>query len=371
MTDLELGEGKNCFVVSPIGNRFAPVGSVERANYEQSITIWENVIEPACATFGLTAVRADRIADPGEIPDQIFTYLRDSDVVIADLSGANPNVMYELGLRHSRSAITLQIGEYERLPFDVTTIRTIQFRRTEAGLIEVRDQLIESLRAALTTGPTDLRATTAFTAPTGGIGGERLADDAQKSAEPQDEVVADEPGIVEVLAEGETAVVHVTEVLRATTEQIVGVGAIIQATSEEAQTPATTSKGFAGRLLLVRALAENLAEPTDSLEVSANEFAADVQSIDAMVRHIIARVRDGNEDTAEARTFLLQLLDLETAASEAAVGITNMRDGSRNLRKLSNSLTTVSKTLERGLGRFLEGIAVIQAWRPLIEALDD
>lgn len=141
--DLGLGSGKSCFIISPIGSRLAPVGSPGRTRYEESIRMWEEVFEPAAKTFGLSPVRADRISDTGEIPDQIFTYLRDADVVIADLSHANPNVMYELGLRHSLlGKVTIQVGEYETLPFDVTTIRTIQFLRTPAGLISARDELV-------------------------------------------------------------------------------------------------------------------------------------------------------------------------------------------------------------------------------------
>jgi hypothetical protein len=68
--------------------------------------------------------------------------------VIADVTGGNPNVMYELGLRHSKAKATIQIGQRQRLPFDVAAIRTIIFPRTDGGLIEVRRQLVEALRAA-------------------------------------------------------------------------------------------------------------------------------------------------------------------------------------------------------------------------------
>ena len=97
--DIKRGTDKTCFVVSPIGSKLEPLGSPGRSRYEESIMMWAEVIEPACKAFGMKPVRSDRIAQSGEIPDQIFTYLGDADVVIADLSHANPNVMYELGLR--------------------------------------------------------------------------------------------------------------------------------------------------------------------------------------------------------------------------------------------------------------------------------
>jgi hypothetical protein len=160
--DKRLGAGRTCFVIGPIGSKLAAIGTAGRAAYEESIRIWEKVLEPACAHFDLAPVRADRIAQPGEITAQIFEWLRDADVVIADVSGGNANVMYELGLRHTRDRPTVQIGEYERLPFDVNVIRTIQFTRTEAGLLDLRGELIEALRAALLGGATRLTPTLAF-----------------------------------------------------------------------------------------------------------------------------------------------------------------------------------------------------------------
>jgi hypothetical protein len=107
------GADLTCFMIGPIGSKHAPIGTAPRAVYEDGIQFWESVIEPACATVGLKPVRADKLIQPGEITEQVCLLLRDADVVIADVSGGNPNVMYELGLRHTRDKVTIQIGEYE------------------------------------------------------------------------------------------------------------------------------------------------------------------------------------------------------------------------------------------------------------------
>jgi hypothetical protein len=366
MDDEELGRGKTCFIVSPIGDPLAPLGSPGRANYEQSTIMWSKVFEPATAHFGLTIVRSDRISEPGEIPTQIFQYLRDAEVVIADVSGANPNVMYELGLRHSRPNITLQVGEYERLPFDVGTIRTIQFVRDEAGFIAVRDQLIESLRAALIAGNTDLRATSVFSQQTATATRE---EDVLRSSAPESDVEADEPGIVEVLAEAEAAVNHVTEVLNSGIEQMTEINRITTAASEELSSPQTQSRGFAGRLQVSRQLAAQLAMPSNALESTANLMIVDIASIDGLVRYVIERVTSGEEDTPETRGFLEKIIQLVDGADQAAPGITGMRDGARGLRRLSSSLGDVSRTIERAMDRYLEALRTIQSWRGPIEAI--
>lgn len=113
-------DDQKCFVIGPIGDKNAEYGTEQREAYEQAIEVLEEIIQPACGAFGLEPLRADEIADPGEIPEQIFQHLRDDDVLIADLTGANANVMYELGLRHATGKLTIQLGERDRLPFDVS-----------------------------------------------------------------------------------------------------------------------------------------------------------------------------------------------------------------------------------------------------------
>lgn len=115
------GGGLIPFVIGPIGDRNAEPGSEERKRYERAIQTLEKIIEPACREAGIpNPVRADTISVAGDITEQTFRLLRDADVVIADVTNGNSNVMYELGLRHTKNKLTLQIGERERLPFDIS-----------------------------------------------------------------------------------------------------------------------------------------------------------------------------------------------------------------------------------------------------------
>lgn len=112
-----------CLVIGPIGDRDAPINTEPHRIYEDSIEVFEQVIEPACEARGLSAIRADKIRRPGEIPEQVYVLLRDCPLVIADVTGGNPNVFYELGLRHTVDLPSIQLGEKGRLPFDVDVFR--------------------------------------------------------------------------------------------------------------------------------------------------------------------------------------------------------------------------------------------------------
>ena len=111
---------KSCFVIGPIGD----TGGETRARSNLLIT---GVIEPAVIPLGYRVSRADLIHEPGSIVQQILDRLFEGDLVIADLTGGNPNVFYELALRHALRKPYVQIvADNQPLPFDVQGIRTIR-----------------------------------------------------------------------------------------------------------------------------------------------------------------------------------------------------------------------------------------------------
>jgi len=86
----------------------------------------EYIIKPAVKEFNLTVVRADQMGKPGMIGKQVIEHILKARLVIADLSFHNPNVFYELCLRHTTRLPTVQIKrEVDKIPFDVNQYRTI------------------------------------------------------------------------------------------------------------------------------------------------------------------------------------------------------------------------------------------------------
>jgi hypothetical protein len=140
------------FVIGPIGDQLAEQGTDARTTYEEAVTIYEEVIVEAWVAASGDRdkiTRGDFIDRPGDIPEQVIRSTLDAHVVIADLTGANANVMYELALRHASGRPSAQIGEKGRLPFDVSTLRTLLFKRSNAGLVAVRRKLTSQLEAIM------------------------------------------------------------------------------------------------------------------------------------------------------------------------------------------------------------------------------
>jgi len=89
-------------------------------------------IEPALQSFNLKVVRADGIDKPGIITKQVIEHIIRSRLVIVDLSYHNPNVFYELALRHMmRLPIVQIICKADNIPFDINQMRTVVIDTTD------------------------------------------------------------------------------------------------------------------------------------------------------------------------------------------------------------------------------------------------
>lgn len=131
---------RTCFLLAPIG---VPRSEVRA----RSDKLREFVIEPAVKDAGYKLVRADDIAAPGNITSQVIELVMHSPLVIADLSGSNPNVMYELALRHVVGKPVIQLASDSRsLPFDISGFRTII---TDIDTLETARRARDELRHAI------------------------------------------------------------------------------------------------------------------------------------------------------------------------------------------------------------------------------
>jgi MAP3K TRAFs-binding domain len=119
--------------------------------------IYESAIKPAVTDSGLEPLRGDEEALGGIIHSAMFARLLLSEYVVADLTVANPNVYYELGIRHAAKPYTtvLMGAKLDRLPFDISIVRTVSYDIEKAGQItqqvseELREKLKERLEKAI------------------------------------------------------------------------------------------------------------------------------------------------------------------------------------------------------------------------------
>jgi hypothetical protein len=131
-----------CFVLMPFGQKHDASGAT--VDFD---AVYRDLIAPAIEAAGLKPIRADQEMSGGIIHTPMFERLLLCEYAVADLTTANANVFYELGVRHAYRpwSTVLLFAEGGRLPFDVTMLRALPYK-LDGG----KPGDVEAARAALT-----------------------------------------------------------------------------------------------------------------------------------------------------------------------------------------------------------------------------
>ena len=132
-----------CFVLMPFGKKTDAAGVV--IDFD---AVYQDLITPAIVGAGLQPIRADEEITGGIIHKPMFERLMLCEYAVADLTTANANVFYELGVRHAVRpwSTVLLFAEGSRLPFDIAYLRALPYRLSSDG----KPMDIEAAKAALT-----------------------------------------------------------------------------------------------------------------------------------------------------------------------------------------------------------------------------
>ena len=125
------GDKPVCFVIMPFGGWFDDY--------------YESVYSPAIEAAGLEPHRADDLYRPSTIVQDIWTYTKQAKLILADLTGKNPNVFYELGLAHGIARPAILVSEsLDDIPFDLRALRVIEYNKNASNWGELLKEKIET-----------------------------------------------------------------------------------------------------------------------------------------------------------------------------------------------------------------------------------
>jgi hypothetical protein len=140
---------KRCFVIGPIGPRASDI----RVAADHFI---KYIVGPCIEDLKLgfsKPDRADQLPEPGRITSQVVELLKKADLVIADLTGYNANVYYELSLRHAIGLPTVHMAaEGTALPFDLAGERVIPYTMHVSDVDRAKEDLEAQIRRVLEPG---------------------------------------------------------------------------------------------------------------------------------------------------------------------------------------------------------------------------
>lgn len=108
-------------------------------------SIYRDIVRPLMSEMNLKITRGDEFTSPnGVIMGEVWSALNNCKFVIAEITGGNDNVFYELGIAHTlnKPAILMtQAAKTEDIPFDVRHLRYIRYENTVGGGVKLRDDL--------------------------------------------------------------------------------------------------------------------------------------------------------------------------------------------------------------------------------------
>ena len=138
--EVVIDKEKSCFIITPIGDINSEV-------FRKAKGVIESVIKPILEENGYADIKpAYEINNSGMISTQIINRIIDDDLVVVNLTGNNPNVMYELCLRHVVAKPVIHICEEGTdLPFDIKDNRTIFYKDDMLGVDELKEKFFEFL----------------------------------------------------------------------------------------------------------------------------------------------------------------------------------------------------------------------------------
>lgn len=117
-------ERKTCFVIMPFGEK--PDLDGEVIDFDM---VYEYIIKEVVEKLRLKCIRSDEVAKAGWVHSDMLSHILRDEVAIVDITTSNPNVFYELGVRHVlRPAVTILIRKKgTKLPFNISGFRVIDY----------------------------------------------------------------------------------------------------------------------------------------------------------------------------------------------------------------------------------------------------
>jgi hypothetical protein len=109
-------------------------------------SVFRDHVAPTVKGLGLTIKRADDIFGTQPIVDDIWEGICESSIILADVTGRNPNVMYEIGLAHTiGKPVVIITQSIDDVPFDLRHYRCIIYSYNPRGIKELEERLIGTL----------------------------------------------------------------------------------------------------------------------------------------------------------------------------------------------------------------------------------
>jgi hypothetical protein len=258
------------------------------------------------------------------------------------------------------------------LPFDVNVIRTIRFSRSDVGLINARDELIEILEAGLAGDFDPVTATRVWCEEgelredpeeppsTDGVGTAGFQPDAEG-----------EDGFLDVMVEAEERQEELAPALEAVGARIIELGGLAESATNEMSKSDAAGKGMRGRLQIATKYADGVDRLATELDAEVDRYAAVLSSVSAGNLALIAALEEDPAalDDPAAREFGMTLRGVARISRESLGDLDGLVASINDNARLSRVLKEPTNRLTAALQRFVSVTSTIDEWDRRLQSL--
>jgi len=327
--------------------------------------IYEGVIVPPLTAAGYEVARADSWLDQHQILKGVVEGIASAKLVVADLTGLNPNVFYELGIAHGLQIPTVVITQsMESVPFDLRPYRVEQYSPHFRDVYRLRERLQEIAELSQAGGvgfgspvtdflPASARTGIAPASPASPGDDVAGADDEEKGwADFAEELEANAGKMVGILNEISEDTSDLGGKMSAHTERLVAMKQRpVQPSAREVREAASAvARDMEGS-------AENLASLAPQLEEAVDAMS---QGVEGLVRLLSPPTSE--EEREQVARFQESSQGLLRATTEALANVREYRRVIAGLKGISTEVTRASRRLTDGLDRVMASMEKVQAF---------
>lgn len=282
---------RQAFVIMPFGGEFDPIYSL--------------FIMQALTEAGYRVVRADDIRNHQNILKDVLAGIIESELVVADLTGSNPNVYYELGVAHAfAKRVILLTQKLDELPFDLKSYRVITYATHFAEMSKAHAQLVAAAKDAL-------EDRVAFGSPVSdfiAIKPARVPLIVEGISQSVSDGLPGEAGILDFLVDLENGFEKLGDIINSNTADTSAITEAMADATGRLNDLKQSRSSVAGRRLVMVSLANKLVAYSEKLSQNNRSYADTLsmtrRSLESVIRAQSATTEDEKE---QLQTFLSQL----------------------------------------------------------------
>jgi nucleoside 2-deoxyribosyltransferase len=360
-----MNDGPHAFVLMPFDDSFA--------------SIYDELIRPALEDAGYEVSRADSFLDQQNILRDIVGRIATADLVVAELTALNPNVMYELGLCHAlRTPAVLITQTLEAVPFDLRSYRIVTYSERFNEALKLRETLTEIATRhrdesiAFGSPVLDFLAVSSDVrvAPPSMVHERELGTATVTSDIDDDDI---EGGILDFVVGGQEAFEELHELLTFINEETVRLGESIKKRTERLALLQDESPGDVKQVVIVLAQgARDMTQFADAVDARIPELEHAIDKLGENFSNFVATLELTSPDEVPQAVQLRDTwIETERVTGESLEAVRTFRNSVTDLPELSRDMKRAKRRVESTLTKQITAFERVEALASRIASLLD